>query len=229
MSDSLSFIDKIMGIITSPKIIFKEIDENDLQKGLALVIIVSLLSAWAGMIYFSKTELDFSSLGGSSPMFQPGAQGSNEFNIDSIQSRMAPFIAIGAGLSALARWLVPSFLIIFVSNFLISEGSTRRLLAMTGFASIPRIIQQILRIVDAYTIKSADLASIIALNTLFDGLIGKIINQLLIIFNIFGILTVILTIFAVTANYNTTTRKGASATLLAYAIYVLVRAYLPII
>ena len=68
---------------------------------------------------------------------------------------------------------------------------------MTGFASVPRIIQQVLRIIDAYTINSAELASLIALNSFFDGLVGRILNQLIIVFNLFGILTIILTIYAV--------------------------------
>ena len=100
---------------------------------------------------------------------------------------------------------------------------------MTGFASAPRILQQALRVIDAYTISTADIASVTATRSIFQGLIRNIFNQTLGVFNLFGVLTMILTVHAVSVNYETTTRKSMTVTILAYAIYVLLRTYLPIL
>ena len=229
------FIGKIIGTLRSPKKTFEDIEETDLTRGIAVVILVALLTAWAGMIYFSKIPMDFSALagqggmGGNSPMFQPGAQDSGGFDPEAMRSRLAPFVAIGNGLGAITRWLVPSVILMMVANLRVGKGNTRRLLAMTGFASAPRILQQTLRVIDAYTISTADIASVAATRSLFRGLVGKILNQTLGVFNLFGILAMILTVHAVSVNYETTTRKSITVTILAYSIYVLIRTYLPIL
>jgi hypothetical protein len=103
------------------------------------------------------------------------------------------------------------------------------MLAMTGFASAPRIIQQLLRVIDAYTISAADIASLTATQAAASGLLGKLVNQAFTIFNLFGILTIVLTAVAVSVNYEATPRKAAFVTVLAYIVYMILRVYLPII
>ena len=100
---------------------------------------------------------------------------------------------------------------------------------MTGFASAPRIIQQLLRIIDAYTISAADLASLTATRAAASGLLGRLVNQAFTVFNLFGVLTIMLTAGAVSVNYEATPRKAALVTVLAYVVYMILRVYLPII
>ena len=236
MSDEkIGFIGIILGTLRTPKKTFEGIGEKDLTRGIAVVVLVALLTTWAGMVYFSKTPIDFSALagqggmGGNSPMFHAGAQDTGGLDPEAIKNRLAPFVAIGNGLGAITRWLVPSVILVMVANLRVGKGSTKRLLAMTGFASAPRILQQTLRVIDAYTISTADIVSVTATRSLFQGLAGNVLNQTLGVFNLFGILTMILTVNAVSVNYETTTRKSVTVTILAYAIYILLRTYLPIL
>ena len=226
------FLRKIMGLATSPRGVFTGIEEIDLTKGIAVILVIAVLSGWAGMIYFTKTELQIPDMGpssGGNPMFSPGAQGSNGLDPEALRSRLAPFIAIGGVVGAVTRWLVPSILVLLVANIWVGKGSSKRMLAMTGFASAPRIIQQLLRIVDAYTISAADLASLTATRAAASGLLGRLVNQAFTVFNLFGVLTIMLTAVAVSVNYEATPRKAAYVTVLAYVVYMILRVYLPII
>ena len=234
MSEKKSrFFGTIIGMATSPRNVFSGIEEIDLKRGIAVVLIIAILSGWAGMTYFTKTELQIPDMGsrpgGGNPMFSPGAQDSDGLDPVALRSRLAPFIGIGAILGAVTRWLIPSILVVLVANIWVGKGSSKRLLAMTGFASAPRIIQQLLRVVDAYTISAADIASLTATRAAASGLLGKLANQAFILFNLFGLLTIILTAIAVSVNYEAVPRKAAYVTGLAYVGYMVLRVYLPIL
>jgi hypothetical protein len=227
------FVSKVSGVITSPKKAFRDIEERDLRTGLLIVLLAAVLSAWAGMTYFSKTELNLRAAGQAGPsgrggpgFFQPGVQDS-EFDFEAIRSRLMPFIAVGSFVGTFIRWLVPSLLVLLVAKVLVGEGSSRRMLAMTGFAFIPMAAQQLLRVLDSLTISSADLAAFASRPTSI-GLVGKITNQAIGVFTVFGLITVLLTTYAVSANYEADTRKSAAVTVAAYLIYVLLRAFIPI-
>jgi len=227
------FLGTIIGMATSPRKIFSGIEEIDLKKGIIVVMIIGVLSGWAGMTYFTKTELQIPGMGsrpgGGNPMFSPGAQDSSGLDPVALRSRLAPFIAIGGILGAVTRWLIPSILVLLVANIWVGKGSSKRMLAMTGFASAPRIIQQLLRVVDAYTISAADIAPLTATRAAASGLLGKLVSQAFTVFNLFGVLTIVLTAVAVSVNYEATPRKAAYVTVLAYVVYMVLRVYLPII
>ena len=234
MSENKSgFLGKIIGLATSPRSVFSGIEEIDLKRGIAVVLIIAVLSGWAGMTYFTKTELQLPDIGsrpgGGNPMFSPGAQDSAGLDPVALRSRLAPFIAIGGILGVVTRWLIPSILVLLAANIWVGKGSSRRMLAMTGFASAPRIIQQLLRVVDAYTISAADLASLTATRAASSGLLGRLVNQAFTVFNVFGVLTILLTVVAVSVNYEATPRKAALVAVLAYVVYMVLRVYLPII
>jgi len=206
------FMSKIFGVITSPRRAFQDIEERDLRTGLLIVLLVAVLSAWAGITYFSKTELNLQ------------AAGQSGIDFETIKSRMMPFIAIGGIVSTFIRWLVPSLLVLLTAKVLVGEGSSRRMLAMTGFAFMPMAAQQLLRVLDAMTISSANLAALTASKLTLTGLVGKMINQAIGVFTVFGLFSVLLNTYAVSANYEADTRKSAVVTVAAYLIYVLLRA-----
>ncbi len=237
MSENKSgFLGTIIGMATSPRNVFSGIEEIDLKKGIIVVLIIAALSGWAGMTYFTKTPLLFPGMGsgsgrpgGGSPLFSPGAQNSAGLDPMALRSRLAPFIAIGGILGAVTRWIIPSILVLLVANIWVGKGSSKRMLAMTGFASAPRIIQQLLRVVDAYTISAADIASLTATRAAASGLLGKLVNQAFTVFNLFGVLTIVLTAVAVSVNYGATPRKAVYVTVLAYVVYMILRVFLPIV
>ncbi len=139
-----------------------------------------------------------------------------------------PFLAIGGIVGAFTRWLIPSALVLISAKILIGDGSTRRLLAMTAFASLPQLAQQLLRVVDAYTISNVDLTALRA--TLFPstGLVFRAMNQGVKVFNVFGLLTLALTVYAVSANYRSPKRRALTVSVLAYLAYILLKVFLPI-
>jgi hypothetical protein len=228
------FTDKLKRVITSPRESFEGIDERDLRKGFAVVLLVAVLSAWAGMVYMPK--MDFSLLGtgrvqleGSGLFFSPGVQNPQEFDPSAMMSRLMPFIAIGNVVGSVLRWLVPSALLLLSAKVLVGEGSSRRLLAMTGFASFPKVFQQALRVVDAYMITSQELTALIASRAAPTDLPGRILIQALNLIDVFSVTTIALTVFAVSTNYGTPTRRALTVTILAYAAYVLIRTLIPIV
>jgi len=227
------FLGTITSLATSPREVFTDIEESDLKKGIAVVLIIAVLSGWAGMTYFAKTELQIPDMGpgssGGSPMFHPGAQDSNGVDSEALRNRLAPFVALAGIVGTVTRWLVPSILVLFAGNIWVGKGSSKRMLAMTGFASAPRIAQQILRIIDAYTISAPDLASLTATRAAATGLLGRLVNQAFTVFNLFGVLTIILTVVAVSVNFEANTRKAAFVTVMAYVVYMVLRVYLPIL
>ncbi len=231
----MGFADKLRGVITSPREAFEGIDERDLRKGFAVVLLAAVLSAWAGMVYTSK--MDFSLLlgtGGTQPdgsgqFFSPGVQNAQEFDPTAIMSRLMPFIAVGNIVGSVLRWLVPSALLLLSAKVLVGEGSSRRLLAMTGFASSPKVLQQALRVVDAYVITAQELMALIASRAAPADLPGRILVQALNLIDVFSVATIVLTVFAVSANYGTPTRRALAVTLLAYAAYVLIRTIIPVV
>lgn len=229
------FASKILGVITSPQKAFHEIEEKDLRTGLLIVLLVAILSTWAGLIYFSKTELNLQAMGQAGPFgnngpgfFQPGVQNS-QIDFEALKNRMMPFIALGGVVSTFIRWLVPSLLVILTAKVLVGEGSSKRIFAMTGFAFIPITAQQILRLFDSLTISSTKIAALTASQLTSTDLIGKIINQAISVFTVFGLISILLNIFAVSANYKTDRKKSAIVTFTAYLIYVLLRAFIPFI
>ncbi|MGD2142112.1 MAG: YIP1 family protein, partial [Candidatus Bathyarchaeota archaeon] len=200
-------------------------------KGVALVLVVAVLSAWAGMIYFSKTNIELLGLDtGTSrtrPFFESRFNDVGSINSETLKRSLAPFVAIRACIATFAKWLVPSLLIALWARILVGEGSSKRLLAMTGFASAPILLQQVLRIMDAYTIGDQGIVSMMAANS-YNGLASKLLNRSLEVFNVFGIITLALIVIAVSVNYEITTRKAIYLTLLSYTSYVFLSLYMPV-
>jgi len=139
-----------------------------------------------------------------------------------------PFLAIGGIVGAFTRWLIPSVLVLITAKILIGDGNTRRMLAMTAFASLPQLAQQLLRVVDASTISTVDLIALRAAVFPSTGLIFKAMNQGIKVFNLFGLLTLALTVYAVSANYGSPKRRALTVSVSAYLAYILLKVFLPI-
>lgn len=238
MSEGMSgFAEKLVGVLTFPGETFRTIEEGDLKKGLTIVLLAAVLSAWAGMTYASKMEFDISVLlqsrqgGANIPggFSHPGTTETQEFDSEAVMSRLTPFIAIGSFIGTLTRWLVPSLLVAVTARILIGGGSSKRFLAMTSFAYTPKVVNQVLRVIDASMITRSVVAALAAQQVVGTGLVPRIFSQTLIVFTIFGLAVAILTIFAVSVNFNTTKKEAAKATILGYLLYILLRTFLPIV
>ena len=205
----MSFMEKLVGVITVPGETFKHITEKDLKKGLFVILVIAILSGLAGATYFLKRDID-------TPF-------------GDIRSQMSPFVAVIFSITYLIRWFAPSLLLAVFAKVMIGVGSAKRLLAMTSFGSIPLLVQQILRVIDSQIITSTEIKQIIASSFSGDGFVTQFLNEGLKVLNIFEIITVILTVYAVRENYGSSTGKAAQVTVLAYLAYVFVRTLLPLI
>ena len=202
-------MEKLIGVITVPSETFKHITEKDLNKGLLIIIITALLSGFAGSTYFSKMSL--------------GPQ------LSDMQSQMAPFIAIANALTYVTRWLAPSLIIAVIAKLRIGDGSTKQLFAMTSFASMPLLFQQILRIIDSQIISPSEVGQVIASRFTGEGFLVRFLNQGLNVLNVFGLITLVVTVYAVGENYGTSNSKAAQITVLSYLTYLIIRTFLPLI
>jgi len=205
----MGFMEKLIGVITVPGETFKHITEKDIKKGLLIIFIIALLSGFAGSNYFSKMSL--------------GPR------LSDMQSQMGLFIAIANAIASITRWLAPSLIIVLIAKLMIGDGNIKRLLAMTAYASMPLFIQQILRVIDSLIISSAEVGQAVASRFTGDGLLVRFLNQGLNVLNVFGLITLILTVYAVRENYGTAKNKAAQVTIISYLAYVLLRTFLPLI
>jgi len=227
----MSFIEKLVGVVTVPREAFERIEEGDLRRGILLILVISLLSAWAGATYFSKTEIDLSTL---SSRAGPGGQsffdrgGSTQTpDLETIRAQLTPMVAVVNALAAFTRWLTPSILLVIIAKILAGEGGAKRLLAMTAFASLPLLLQQVLRVIDSMFITSAELKLLAATGLSGTGLVDRFLMQGLRVLNLFGIATLALTVLAMRENYGTSMGKASQVALIAYAGYILVRTFIP--
>ena len=219
------FLSQIRGCVTSPRKAFGSIRGEDLWKGVVFVLILTAVSAWAGYNYASKLPVTITEGFGPHEQFGPPSQ---FVDPQTFRRNIMTFYALRNGLRAFAGWLIPSVLLHLFASLLAGKGSLRRTLALTGFASIPLIFQQILRLIDAYTISKETFLSIIAAPTLGRTLTLRLIGEASSVFTVFGLWAFALTVVAISINYKASTTKAAAAASSSYLAFILLRLFLPI-
>lgn len=221
MSDEKrGFLSQAWGCLTSPRGTMGSIQGGDLRKGAALILVLALISAWAGYVYASKLPLELpeqSRHTGFGPIISPGA----------LRRSLMTISAVRDGLRVITGWLIPSVLLHLFTS-LRGKGSLRRMLALTGFTSIPLILQKALRLLDAYVISEEAILSIIEAQAPGRNLALQLVREVSTVFTVFGLWAFALTIVAASINYRTSTMKAAAATSSAYLAFILLRLLLPI-
>ena len=200
----------------SPRKTFESIQGKDLSGGLLVIALIALFSAWTGYIYsFKLPILQIPGIGQNGGFQNPGT----------FRTNMAILLAIGSGLGGVVEWLVLSVLIFLAGRLMIGKGSFRKMLALTAFSSMPLIIQQVLRLIDSYTVPEQTLLSMMSAGSSTQNLL---ISQILSVFTVFGIWSFAITLVAVSVNYGASKRRAFAATLTAYILFMLLRALTPI-
>jgi len=226
MSDEeKSFISQVLGSIASPKRAFDSVQSGDLWKGVALIIILAAVSALAGYTYASKMSITI--LG---RLSQPTGFGPPGADIDpqTLKRNMMTFYALRDGLRAFTGWLLSAALIHILATVLAGSGNFKRMLALLGFAHIPLIPQQALRVIDAYTIPAEVLARVISNRLLGQSLGLRLLTNFLAEFTVFGVWSFALAFVAASANYQATYKKAAAAVMSAYILMILLQLFLPL-
>ncbi len=197
-------ISKVRGCVTSPRETFATILEEDLRGGIFLVLITALLAAWAGFAYGQK----ITALGPGFQLLTPAA------------------LALGGGLGVVVSWIVTSGAIHALASIQTGGGKLRRFLALTGFATTPQILRQIVRILDAATVDNALLLEAITSKANPSGFVVKLISHNADVLNIFGLWELGLIVIAVTVNYKMAAGRAVFTTIIVYLAYLLLRTML---
>jgi hypothetical protein len=206
------FTREIVGCFISPRVSFMSILEKpNLTKATALILVIAIVAAWASYNYTSKLP----SLEGLFP--RQGIPG----NLEQLRSTLAIASAIAALIGIFGTWLISSALVHGFSRAFRGKGTFRNMLTLAGYASIPLLVQHLLRLVDSFIVSQ----DAIQLETYFQ--MPLIAEAALSIFTVFGIWSMGLLIVAVRENYTISTIKSTATTMLSFIILVFILAFLP--
>ena len=211
-SQKSSFIRDIIGCLTSPQSSFKSILEKpSLMKATALILVIAMVAAWASLNYTSKLP----SLEGLLP-----GQGI-PVNPEQLRPALTIMSAVTALTGIFGTWLASSALVHGFSRALRGKGTFKSMLTLAGYASIPLLIQHVLRLADSFMVseEALQLATNLQIPVIAEAAVG--------IFTIFGIWSMILLIIAARENYKMSTAKSTVATILSFIVLIFISAFLP--
>ncbi len=222
---STRFPNQIWACLRSPGKGFEYVGGKDLKKGAVVILLVAALSAYAGYNYAYKTPFQ---LPQSSASLSIQSMPTQTINTDALRKNIIILSSLGNFITVFTGWLLTGVVLHFIARLTTGEGGLKRLLGQTGFASTPLILQQLLRLIDAFTISPETLMAVRAYLTLGGNLAMRFLSRAMTTFTVFGIWTLILTIIAVSVSYQSTKKKSAITTIVAYLIVLVVRLFLPI-
>jgi len=209
MSDEKpGFIGQVTGVLYKPRQIFSTVDESDLTKGLLVMFVMVLLAAYSSMLYMGKIPLS---------ILSPQLEG---VDTSQIEGSMGLFAGIGAGITILVGWSASTLLMHGLGKLSGGNGSMKRMFALHGFASVPSLLNQLIRVVDASIMDSASLANyFISYRSLGKFLTAFIGANLM---NLWGIATIALLVLAVEENYELSRTRSVMVVLLPSLVYFLI-------
>ncbi len=192
--------------LIKPMDTLSKVDERDLWIGFIIVLIIASLASTARYNYAMKLPIEI-------PEFlqRPGSR----VNPEAFKRNIAYFQAFGEGATVFFNWILTSILVHLFTKPLGGRGSLKGMLAKAGFALTPLTIQQILRLIDAYTISREGLLELIAS---LQGWTPRPFIHL----NLFLLWTLMLLIIAASINYETSKKRATASTLLAYLTLMLI-------
>lgn len=204
----IGYIGQVTGLFRKPAETFKTIEETHLTKGLLVELLSIVFAVVSTVKYMSKIPLE---------VLVPQISG---VNIDpAMLGNMGMFSAIGVAFSMLIGFVLSTLIIHGISYLLGGKGSLKRFFAIQGFAAAPAALNQLIRVVDAYTVGSGTLVGYFVANRdvqnrLLRALIGT--NLL----SIFGVASIIFATYGVVANYELSRGKAFAAAIVPWVMYL---------
>jgi hypothetical protein len=188
-------------------------DEGDLGKGILVILIMVTLAAYSSMVYMGKIPLS---------VLTPQLEG---MDTSQIEGAMGVFAGIGSAITILVGWIAGTLLMHGLGRLSGGDGSIKRFMAMHGFASVPSLLNQLIRVVDASIMDSASLASYFVT---YRDISSKALRALLgtNLVNIWGIATVALLVIAVEENYSAGRGRAIMIVLLPSVVYFLINFFM---
>jgi hypothetical protein len=207
MSDEKTgFIGQVIGVLYRPRVIFRKMEESDLTKGLIVMFVMAFLAAYSSMVYMGKIPLS---------LLSPQLEG---MDTSQFEGTMGIFAGLGSGVSILIGWVASTLLLHGLGRLSGGSGSMKRFFAMHGFASVPSLLNQLLRVVDASIMDANSLASYYVS---YRDISGKALRALLgsNLVNIWGLATIALLVIAVEENYGASRGRAILIVLVPSVVY----------
>ena len=145
MSEKPGFVGQLLGVLYRPREIFSTVDEDDLTKGIVIAVLTVALGAYSTMAYMGKIPLE---------VIAPQLQG---VDAGPMASSMGAISGIAAGVTMLVGWTFTGLILHLLGKFSGGDGSMKRYFALYGFTTVPALLNQVLRVVDASIMDSASL------------------------------------------------------------------------
>jgi hypothetical protein len=189
-------------------VVFHSIEESDLTKGVIIIIVMVILAGYSSMLYLGKIPLD---------VIRPELE-----SVDS--SQFEGFMGIMTGISSsvtiMIGWVISTLLIHTISRISGGNGSLKRFFAMHGFASVPSLLNQIFRVIDASIIESTTLVSYFeTYRDINNKLLKSFLGTNLI--NLWGLATIVLLVIATEENYSISRARAIITVLVPSILYFL--------
>lgn len=207
---------QVIDCLMSPQSSFKSILEKpSLRMAAALIFVIAIIAAWAGYNYMGKLPLKFPFEGG---LVNPEQMRQALMVVSVIVS----FIGIFGG------WFISSALLHAFSRSQGGEGTFRNMLTLTGYASTPLLIQNLLRLIDSFTVSQEELLRIVGtLQISNQPFLNAIANMAINTFTIFRLWSMALIVIALRENYKISTRRSIATVIMTYIIMMLLSTILP--
>jgi hypothetical protein len=157
------------------------VTEKDLLKGAVIVVLTGIFTAVVAYSVASKIEIPVAGMSGTIKIIS----------------------AVSAFLMALIGWILSSLIYHASAHLLGGKGDKNRMFALSGFASVPALVQQFLRSVNYGFLGQPATTSV-----------GGILEIMLRFFNIFSTIGLVLIVVAVKINYGLPGRKAAFVALI---------------
>jgi hypothetical protein len=195
------FIEQVTGVLYRPRMIFSTVADGDLVKGLIVMILMVILAAYSSMLYMGKIPLS---------VLSPQLEG---IDTSQFEGTMGVFAGIGSAITIIIGWTAGTLLMHGLGRFSGGSGSMKRFFAMHGFASVPSLLNQVLRIADASIMDSASISSyFVSYRDISNKALRALLGTNLV--NIWGLATVALLMIAVEENYKTSRSRAIMVVLL---------------
>jgi len=200
------FLGQVTGVLYRPRHILNNVEERDLSKAIIIILLMVALAGYSSMVYMSKIPYS---------LLIPQL---DNVDISQIGGSIGFFTGIGTGITVFIGWIASTLLLHGIGKFIGGVGSMKRFFAMHGFVSVPSLMNQILRVVDASILDSSSLAGYyLSYRNIENKLLKALIGTNIV--NIWGLATLILLVIAIEENYGASRNKAFAVALVPTVIY----------
>lgn len=188
MSEKPGYVGQLLGVLYRPREIFASVDEDDLIKGLVVVVAMVALTAYSTMTYMGKIPLT---------VLAPQLEGQD---LGPVAGSMGLISGISAAVTVLIGWAISTGILHGLGKLSGGDGSMKRFFAINGFVAVPGLLNQLLRAVDASIMDSG---SLIGYFLTYLEIQSQLVKALLgsNLLNIWGLASLALLVIGIEENY----------------------------